>query len=379
MSKQKNKKKNGTQTHKNNTTAPKKPHESCPENADTKEELNKTETPPDTDKPDVTAAQSTQNEAGHDRREEAGKETADDNTQAQESLTSDTPQKNNVRQQKPYVYKPKGRARHIRRRITPLERLLRTVIAAAACVLVIYLLLVNVFGFQITQTELTYTNGKTVTVHYLGFMSDGEATKGSVAYSDGRRAMIENRRVTYNDGTVYTGTLDGYIKSGIGTLKFPNGDVFTGEFKNDEIWGQGKFVYYATGDIYEGIIINGKKEQRGTYTYFDTNVYKGEYKNDLPNGNGTLYFYDGGVYEGNFVDGTRQGKGKYIFPSGDVYEGDFVDGKACGKGVYKFACGDVYEGEFSDGKINGKGKYTWADGRDYEGTFKNGIAVYERD
>lgn len=281
--------------------------------------------------------------------------------------------------EKQYVYNPKGRKRHIRRRITRIGRALRTLFAAGASVLLIYLALVYGCGFTNSGVEVTYSNGKTVTVHYLGFMKDGVATKGSVSYSDGRTAIIENRRVTYNDGSVYEGTLDGFIRSGIGTLRFANGDTFTGVFENDEICGQGKFVYYATGDIYEGIIINGKKEDHGTYTYFDTNVYKGEYENDLPHGEGKLFFYDGSVYEGSFDRGTRQGKGKYIFPSGDVYEGDFVNGKPSGVGVYRFACGDVYEGEFSDGKINGRGKYTWAGGRDYTGTFKDGVAVYDRD
>ena len=285
-------------------------------------------------------------------------------------------------------YRKPRNPRPLQKRSSPYKKVLSIVLFAALTLVLIYILLVAIFGFTSKAVTVTQADGSEIRISFLGFMKDGVATSGSISTSEGVKGSVSSyeredgsnvTRITYKDGSVYEGELDGFVRSGKGSLSYANGDIYVGEFKNDEIDGYGKFTYYSTGDTYEGEVHNAQKVGYGKYSYYEGTVYEGNYENDMPNGYGKLTFYDGSVYEGNFINGARQGKGKYTFSNRDVYEGDFVNGKADGTGVYAFACGDKYEGQFADGKINGEGKYTWADGRDYTGTFENGIAVYVAD
>ena len=67
--------------------------------------------------------------------------------------------------------------------------------------------------------------------------------------------------------------------------------------------------------------------------------------------------YDGGdVYEGYLLNGKRNGHGKYIWANGDVFDGEWHDGKKHGRGTYTWAVGDTYEGEWKNDKRCGRGK-----------------------
>ena len=45
-------------------------------------------------------------------------------------------------------------------------------------------------------------------------------------------------------------------KNGLGTLQYPNGDIYIGEFKNSLKHGKGKLVIKRTGEIKEGYFNN---------------------------------------------------------------------------------------------------------------------------
>lgn len=47
------------------------------------------------------------------------------------------------------------------------------------------------------------------------------------------------------------------FKEAIDKLEYPNGDVFVGYFKNDEIIGSGRYSY-KNGNVYEGTMEEGK-------------------------------------------------------------------------------------------------------------------------
>jgi hypothetical protein len=87
-------------------------------------------------------------------------------------------------------------------------------------------------------------------------------------------------------------------RTGKGKLKWPNGDVYEGDFVNGDRTGKGKYTW-SNGDVYEGDFVKGDRTGKGNFTYTD-----------------------GDVYEGDYVNGDQTGKGKYTFTSGDVYEGD---------------------------------------------------------
>ena len=62
-------------------------------------------------------------------------------------------------------------------------------------------------------------------------------------------------------------------------MKYPNSDIFQGQFKNDKMNGHGVYKY-ADGAIYEGEFKYGKKNGHGVYTWTDGSKYKGQFFND---------------------------------------------------------------------------------------------------
>ena len=115
-----------------------------------------------------------------------------------------------------------------------------------------------------------------------------------------------------------------------GTFIDADGDKYVGEWKDDELHGQ------------------------GTYTFASGDKYVGEWKDGLPNGQGTYTYADGDKYVGEWKDGKRQGQGTLYYLAdykfkGDIYVGEEIGGK--------------YVGEWKDGNKHGQGTLTHADGR----------------
>ena len=129
--------------------------------------------------------------------------------------------------------------------------------------------------------------------------------------------------------------------------------VYTGQWKNDAPFGQGKVVY-ENGDVYEG--------------GWDEKGY---------NGYGVYTFSGGDIYKGNFAGGVEAGQGRYDFSNGDSYEGIFASGQPNGEGVYTCADGSVYIGHYENGQRNGQGKMTYTVGSlagcVYEGSWLNDL------
>lgn len=55
-------------------------------------------------------------------------------------------------------------------------------------------------------------------------------------------------------------------------------------------------------------------------------VYDGEFKNDDCNGFGILHYPDGKRYEGNWKDGKKHMKGHYVWPNGSKYAVMYQEG-----------------------------------------------------
>ena len=91
--------------------------------------------------------------------------------------------------------------------------------------------------------------------------------------------------ITLHDGKLFEGNfvdekLDEQI-NGKGTLTYPSGRNYNGEWENGVFHGQ------------------------GTYTSPDVSTYVGEWKDGERNGQGTLTFSDGSKYEGEWKDGNK--------------------------------------------------------------------------
>jgi hypothetical protein len=181
----------------------------------------------------------------------------------------------------------------------------------------------------------------------------------------------------YPDGRVYVGEWKDDKRDGNGKITWADGDVYVGEWKDDKRDGNGKMTY-ASGDVYEGKWKDGKENGPGKYTWACPgmpvgDVYEGEFKDEeYRHGTGKMTYINGDVYVGEWKDNSKNGTGKMKWADGDVYVGKWRWGELEGKGTYTYVSGDVYVGEWKDGKENGPGKYTWVDGRVYNGEWKDG-------
>jgi hypothetical protein len=69
---------------------------------------------------------------------------------------------------------------------------------------------------------------------------------------------------TFPDRSYDGGWVDD-MRSGKGTMTYPNGDVYDGNWKANQMNGQGKLTY-KNGDVYEGNWVDGKENGTGTMT-----------------------------------------------------------------------------------------------------------------
>ncbi|XP_026157539.1 alsin isoform X2 [Mastacembelus armatus] len=211
----------------------------------------------------------------------------------------------------------------------------------------------------------------------------------------------------YKDGRLKEATYEGRWLTGKphgrGVLKWPDGRIYTGEFKNGLEDGFGEFVApnktLNKNDHYQGHWRDGKMYGLGTYRYASGEVYDGSFQDGMRHGHGMLrsgklntsspsvfigqwlqdkktgygVFDDitkGEKYMGMWQDHLRQGTGVVVTQFGLYYEGAFKDNKMMGTGILLSEDDTTYEGEFSDDwTLNGKGVLTMANGDYLEGSF----------
>jgi hypothetical protein len=114
----------------------------------------------------------------------------------------------------------------------------------------------------------------------------------------------------------------------------------------------------------------------GTITYPTGNKYVGEWMNDKRNGQGTYTYTNGNKYVGEFENGKRHGQGNHTTASGNKYVGEWKVGKRNGQGTYTDTSGNKYVGGWKNGKKHGQGTAAYADGRVQEGIFKDNNFLY---
>lgn len=99
-------------------------------------------------------------------------------------------------------------------------------------------------------------------------------------------------------------------------------------------------------------------------------VYTGEWRDGMMNGNGEIIFANYASFKGSFINHEYY-KGIYINPEGSRYNGYWKNGKLQGEGVIIFYNGVKYNGHFEDGKMSGYGVLTFPGGKQYKGYWKN--------
>lgn len=107
---------------------------------------------------------------------------------------------------------------------------------------------------------------------------------------------LNKARIAYNDGREYEGYINTktFVPEGEGTARYLNNSEYTGNWKNGEFDGFGKFSW-QDGSFYEGNYISGKKQGNGRFTYASKKLYDGEWANGKQDGFGTLFSQSGDV------------------------------------------------------------------------------------
>lgn len=227
---------------------------------------------------------------------------------------------------------------------------------------------------------------------YQGSWSEGQLSGTGTFYWDdtalgtleGEWSYVENVSYVDSSGNIsghYTGLKCNDKRNGYGVYTWTNGNVYTGEWKDDKREGTCRLVY-AAGGVYEGTYSQGQKDGHGTYTWEDGGFYDGEWKENKRSGKGTMAYANGNVYEGEWSDDTRNGTGTMTFYSSDrkekdTYVGEWYNGTMAGQGTYTWNSGIVYTGGWKNGKRSGHGKLTYADGTVKEGEWRSDTYVKE--
>lgn len=109
---------------------------------------------------------------------------------------------------------------------------------------------------------------------------------------------------------------------------------------------------YKNGVIYYGDFIEGKPaDGKGTMVYPSGNRYDGEYKDGDRSGCGVFDFSNGRRYIGQFKADQFNGKGTWILETGERYIGEFKNNQCDGKGIFIFFNGSSKAGLWEKGEL----------------------------
>jgi len=167
--------------------------------------------------------------------------------------------------------------------------------------------------------------------------------RAQAAAEAARRGTIDPRlRVQrFPNGDVYEGEwvmgspLSGGLtlqRSGFGVYRFANGLRYEGEWRNDTMSGDGVLLF-GTGDRYDGTFRNNQPDGHGVFRYLNGDVFAGEIRRNRPDGLGVLNYGNGDRYEGRVEDRLPNGYGTLLLSRGDRHVGRFRGGIQDGPGV----------------------------------------------
>jgi hypothetical protein len=122
-------------------------------------------------------------------------------------------------------------------------------------------------------------------------------------------------------------------KDGFGEMKYNTGNVYKGDFCNNQRHGYGHFKQVKR------LSMSGGRSACG--------IYEGQWKNDKKSGYGSYRFSDGALYKGNFHKGSMHGRGTMTEMGGVIYEGKWRMGICRDMGGNSLA-------KKTRGKIDGK-------------------------
>jgi hypothetical protein len=117
-----------------------------------------------------------------------------------------------------------------------------------------------------------------------------------------------NNDVKNDDDNIDYGT---DIPHGLGTMEYSDGRIYVGKWNNGQWNDDNGRATYPNGDIYNGNFYEDQRHGQGKYVFLDGRIYQGGFSNDQRCGHGTYSWPDNSIYEGEFYNGLRHGKGTY--------------------------------------------------------------------
>ncbi|XP_004872339.1 alsin isoform X3 [Heterocephalus glaber] len=173
------------------------------------------------------------------------------------------------------------------------------------------------------------------------------------------------------DGRIYSGMFRNGLEDGYGEYRIPNKslnkeDHYVGNWKEGKMCGQGVYSY-ASGEVFEGCFQDNMRHghgllRSGKLTSSSPSMFIGQWAMDKKVG--------GEKYMGMWQDDVCHGNGVVVTQFGLYYEGNFHLNKMMGNGVLLSEDDTIYEGEFSDDwTLSGKGTLTMLNGDYIEGYF----------
>ncbi|XP_044073201.1 alsin-like isoform X3 [Siniperca chuatsi] len=224
--------------------------------------------------------------------------------------------------------------------------------------------------------------GMTAMSRTASYTFTGEGRFKDAQYTGGWMAGRVHGRGTmkWPDGRTYSGNFKNGLEDGYGDCIIPNKvlnkpDSYQGHWRDGKIHGFGKYKY-ASGEVYEGCFCDGQRHgygmlSSGKLDKTSSSVFLGQWIHDRKTGYGV---YDditrGEKYMGLWLDEQRHGNAVVVTQYGVYYEGTFRDNKMIGPGLMVSDDDTAFHGEFSDDwNANGKGVLSLANGDCLEGLF----------
>ena len=181
----------------------------------------------------------------------------------------------------------------------------------------------------------------------------------------------------FPSGARYTGSVLNGLRDGYGKYYSPEGVRYEGEWKDG--LKNGKGIMKTNTMTYDGNWKMGNIHGKGKIKWENGNVFEGEFKENHMNGNGYMIWYDlFEKYIGQWKDDKQNGNGIHIWYElpGELkemrnrYVGQWKDGARNGYGVFFYSNGARYEGEWKNNLKNGFGIMLYEDGKKYIGRFE---------
>jgi len=222
--------------------------------------------------------------------------------------------------------------------------------------------------------------GQTCGCDHGGCFNEQRGSVCTSSSSDARLGMVGGHTVlsaNAGDGNVQTTVREdgvlciGQSHSSSGVLRYANGDVYNGEWRDLSATGWGRIVR-VDGSSYEGQWLRDAAHGEGVETFVDGCLYRGSYRQGMKQGHGNIQWSNGTEFIGQFRTNGFDGEGQYKWNDGREYSGQWAKNQFHGHGKMSWPDGRRYEGQYAHDRKEGTGTFVWGDGRRFTGSWKDG-------